>query len=73
MTILWLLMKSLQRCVEAHLQCSNGTLCYRLRRLTEGYKTLENPFYMSAAENSYAGERSYKTSLPLSHKFEEQN
>jgi len=28
---------------------------------------------VSAAENSYAGERSYKTGLPLSDKFEEQN
>jgi len=28
---------------------------------------------MSTAENSYAGERSYKTGLPLSLKFEEQN
>jgi len=36
MTILWCLVKSLQRCVEAHLQCSSGTLCYRLRRLAEG-------------------------------------
>jgi len=39
MTILWCLMKSLQRRVEAHLHCSNGTLCYHLRRLEE-YKTL---------------------------------
>jgi len=50
---------------EAHLQYSSGTLCYRLRRLVEGEKTLEDPFYVSAAENSYAGERSYKTVLPL--------
>jgi len=61
-------MKSLQRCVEAHLQCSNGTLCYRLRRLAEGEKTLETPLYVSAAEKSYAGERRYKTGLPLRHK-----
>jgi len=27
-----------------------------------------DPFYVSAAENSYAGERSSKTGLPLSHK-----
>jgi len=67
MTILWWLMKSLQRCVEAHLQCSDGTLCYRLGRLAEGYKPFI-PFDVSAAENSYAGERSYKTGLPLSHK-----
>jgi len=39
----------------------------------EGYKTLENPFYVSAAENSYAGERCYKTVFPLSLNFEEQN
>jgi len=29
--------------------------------------------YVSTAENSYAGEKSYKTGLPLSYKFEEQN
>jgi len=28
---------------------------------------------VSAAENSYAAERSYKTGLPLSDKFEEQH
>jgi len=28
---------------------------------------------VSAAENSYAGERSYKTGLPLSDTIEEQN
>jgi len=71
MTILWCLMKSLQRCLEAYLQCSNGTLCYRLRRLSEGLKPLKNPFYVNTAENSYAGERRNKTGLPLSHKFEE--
>jgi len=27
---------STEVCVEAHLQCSNSTLCYRLRRLAEG-------------------------------------
>jgi len=32
---------------------------------------LKTSFYVSAAENSYAGERSYKTGLPLSHKLEE--
>jgi len=53
------LMKHLHRCIEARLQCSNSTLCYRLRRLMEGYKTLGNPFHFSAAENSYAGERSH--------------
>jgi len=29
---------------------------------------VQNPIYVSAAENSYAAERSYKTGLPLSHK-----
>jgi len=43
-----------------------------LRRPTEGYKTLEIPFYVSAAENSFAGERSFKSGLHLSDKFEEQ-
>jgi len=33
-----------------------------------GVENPENPFYVSAAENSYVGERSYKTGLPLSHK-----
>jgi len=59
-------------CTEAHLQCSHGTLCYRLRRLTEGLKTHNKTFYVSAAENSYAGKRSYKTGLPLRYKFKEQ-
>jgi len=39
----------------------------------EGYKTLENPFYVSAAENSYAGEKSNKTGISLSHKFEQRH
>jgi len=59
MTILWCVMKSLQRCVEAHLQCS---------RTSGGVENPLNPFYVSAAENSYAAERSYKTGLPLSYK-----
>jgi len=33
-----------------------------------GREHFENPFYVSAAENSYAGEKSYKTGLPLSDK-----
>jgi len=61
---IWFLMKCLHLCTEARLQCSNGTLCYRLRRLAQGYKTLENPSYVRTAENSYAGEGRYKTGLP---------
>jgi len=44
MTILWCVMKSLQGCVEAHLQYSNGTLCFialeDLRRGRKPSKTL---------------------------------
>jgi len=48
-------------------------LITNFNRFTALVETLENPFYVSAAENSYASERSYKTGFPLSHKFEEQH
>jgi len=63
-------MKYLHRCIEAHLHCSNGILCLLIA--LEDYRRVKKPLktfnYVSTAENSYAGERSYKTGLPLSLK-----